>query len=90
MLHGDRDNEVEMLGREIEILMAERERLLRVAGAAAAFIGHCGPDALPQESWESAEALAENLNDLGEDTLREAIDAVRGQVSEIQGATPDE
>jgi len=62
-----------MLSKEIEILMAERARLLRVAGAAAQFVAVMESRNLPEEVATEAELLAESVNDLPEDTLKDAL-----------------
>ena len=62
-----------MLGQEIELLMAERARLLRVAGAAAQFVAVMESRKLPEEVATEAEILAESVNALPEDTLKDAI-----------------
>ena len=38
MPHSEKDQEIEMLRAEVELLMRERDSLLRVAGAAAGFV----------------------------------------------------
>ena len=68
-----------MLRSEIEMLMSERRTLLRVTGAAAVFVAKMDSKSLPQETYESAEMLAEGLNALPEDTLRDALDVVKGR-----------
>jgi len=62
-----------MLSKEIELLMAERSRLLRVAGAAAQFVAVMESRNLPEEVATEAELLAESVNDLPEDTLKDAL-----------------
>ncbi len=62
-----------MLSKEIEILMAERARLLRVAGAAAQFVAVMESRNLPEKVATKAEILAESVNDLSEDTLKDAL-----------------
>jgi hypothetical protein len=62
-----------MLGSEIELLMAERARLLRVAGAAAQFVAVMESRDLPEDVATEAELLAESVNDLPEDTLKDAL-----------------
>ncbi|MEO8101566.1 MAG: hypothetical protein ABI790_03515 [Betaproteobacteria bacterium] len=69
--------EVEMLRSEIEILMADREKLLRVAGAAAKFVEKVNIARLPVSAIPLAEAVASNVNALSEDSLREALLAVK-------------
>ena len=65
-----------MLSKEIEILMAERARLLRVAGAAAQFVAVMDSSKLPEKVATEADILAESVNALAEDTLRDALSAV--------------
>jgi hypothetical protein len=65
-----------MLSKEIEILMAERARLLRVAGAAAQFVAVMDSSRLPEKVATEADILAESVNALAEDTLRDALAAV--------------
>ena len=65
-----------MLSKEIEILMAERARLLRVAGAAAQFVALMDSSRLPEKVATEADILAESVNALAEDTLKDALNAV--------------
>lgn len=65
-----------MLSKEIEILMAERARLLRVAGAAAQFVAVMDVRNLPENVATEADILAESVNALPEDTLRDALAAI--------------
>jgi hypothetical protein len=65
-----------MLGKELDLLMAERSRLLKVAGAAAQFVALMESRALPQSVATEAELLAESVNALSEDTLRDALAAI--------------
>ncbi len=62
-----------MLTKEIEILMAERAKLLRVAGAAAQFVAVMESRNLPEKVATEAEILAESVNALPEDTLKDAL-----------------
>jgi len=62
-----------MLSKEIEILMAERAKLLRVAGAAAQFVAVMESRNLPEKVATEAEILAESVNALPEDTLKDAL-----------------
>lgn len=71
--------EVEMLRSEIEMLMADREKLLRVAGAAAKFVEKVNIARLPVSAIPLAEAVASTVNALSEDSLREALLAVKRQ-----------
>jgi hypothetical protein len=65
-----------MLSKEIEILMAERARLLRVAGAAAQFVAVMDVRSLPEKVATEADILAESVNALAEDTLKDALAAI--------------
>lgn len=67
-----------MLSREIEILMAERAHLLRVAGAAAQFVAVMESRELPEDVATEAEILAESVNALPEDTLKDSLVAITG------------
>ena len=62
-----------MLSKEIDLLMAERARLLRVAGAAAQFVAVMESRELPEQVAIEAELLAESVNELPEDTLKDAL-----------------
>ncbi len=62
-----------MLTQEIELLMAERAKLLRVAGAAAQFVAVMESRSLPEKVATEAELLAESVNALSEDTLKDAL-----------------
>ena len=65
-----------MLGKEIDLLMKERARLLKVAGAAAQFVALMESRALPKAVATEAELLAESVNALPEDTLRDALASI--------------
>ncbi len=65
-----------MLSKEVEILMAERARLLRVAGAAAQFVAVMNARKLPENVATEADILAESVNALAEDTLKDALNAI--------------
>ena len=65
-----------MLTKEIEILMAERAKLLRVAGAAAQFVAVMESRSLPEKVATEAEILAESVNALPEDTLKDALGSI--------------
>ena len=62
-----------MLSKEIEILMSERAKLLRVAGAAAQFVASMDGRTLPENVATEADILAESVNALPEDTLKDAL-----------------
>jgi hypothetical protein len=71
-----------MLGKELDILMKERSRLLRVAGAAAQFVALMESRALPPSVATEAELLAESVNALPEDTLRDALGSITRPLEE--------
>lgn len=72
-----------MLSEEIEILMAERAKLLRVAGAAAQFVAVMDSRGLPKIVATEAEILAESVNALAEDTLRDALISITNAGSTV-------
>ena len=65
-----------MLGKELDLLMTERAHLLRVAGAAAQFVALMESGRLPESVATEADLLAESVNALREDTLRDALAAI--------------
>ena len=71
--------EFELIGEEVEMLMQERAKLLKVAGAAAVMIAHASAKTLPEEIVEDAEALSEALNALREETLKDALEAMQDE-----------
>ncbi|GAB1232257.1 hypothetical protein [Ferrigenium sp. UT5] len=71
--------EVELLSQEIELLMAERARLLRVVGAAAVLVANVEVGLLQPKAVEPAEKISEYLNALPEETLRDALEAVKAR-----------
>ena len=66
-----------MLGKELDLLMAERTKLLRVAGAAAQFVAVMDSRNLPEKVATEAEILAESVNALPEDTLKDALSSIK-------------
>ncbi len=68
--------EVELLSREIEMLMNERTSLLSVVGAAAVLVANTHAADLPKEAAEAADLLSRFVNALPEETLKDALDAV--------------
>ncbi len=69
--------EIELLSKEIEMLMAERARLLKVVGAAAVLVANADAGALPHGMVDAAEMLSETLNALPEETLKDALESIR-------------
>lgn len=68
--------EVSLLRSEIELLMKERQSMLRVAGAAAGLIAELDSHDLPPGAVKAAELLSESINFLTDETLQDALDAV--------------
>ena len=80
-VHALNDQEVRLLREEVELLMAERQKLLQVTGAAAVLVANLDSETLPpdQDTIDAAEVLAESLNGLSEETLKDALDSVRAE-----------
>ncbi|MDA8094181.1 MAG: hypothetical protein M0T84_09785 [Betaproteobacteria bacterium] len=79
-------SEATMLRTEIEMLMTERQSLLRIAGAAAAFVAELDAQKLPADTYEAAELLAEYLNLAPEETICDALATVQAHI--VDGAGP--
>ncbi|MFZ2163016.1 MAG: hypothetical protein WAW02_12430 [Sideroxyarcus sp.] len=74
--------EIELLSQEIEMLMNERARLLKVVGAAAVLVANADASRLQPNAVEAAEMLSETLNELSEETLRDALESVHAEPDE--------
>ncbi|MBU1689283.1 MAG: hypothetical protein KJ958_07895 [Gammaproteobacteria bacterium] len=83
MSHELKDQEIAMLRTELEILMGERQTLLRIAGAAASFIAELDAGVLPENTLEAAEMLAECINATPEETMRDALEIVKAEVAGV-------
>jgi hypothetical protein len=81
-LHAMEEEEIRLLRDEIELLMSERRQLLQVTGAAAVFVANLDTDSLPDEAdtIDAAEMLAEQLNGLSEETLKDALESVSAEM----------
>ncbi|WP_371322943.1 hypothetical protein VX159_11035 [Dechloromonas sp. ZY10] len=77
-----REQEIALLREEIEMLMAERQALLRVVGAAAVLIASLESKRLPVGAVESADLVATSINALPEETLQDALGAVHAEIEE--------
>ena len=77
-----RDQEIALLRNEVEMLMGERQTLLRVVGASAALIAGLNTQHLPIAAVESAYLVATSINALTEETLRDALGAVRAEIED--------
>jgi hypothetical protein len=75
-------HEIDLLSQEIEMLMNERARLLKVVGAAAVLVANADAALLQPNAVEAAEMLSETLNALPEETLKDALDAVHAEQDE--------
>ena len=82
-----REQELAMLRAEIEILMNEREHLLRTTWAAAMFVAKLDTHVLPENTYGAADILAGAINQLPEETLRDAVERVRDEWGETLGET---
>ncbi len=69
--------EVSMLREEMEILMNERQCLLDATGAAAVFVASLDGKSLPDSARQAARILSNSLNNLPEETLRDALEKVK-------------
>lgn len=85
-LHAMKEEEIRLLRDEIELLMNERRQLLQVTGAAAVFVANLDTDTLPDEmgTIDAAEMLAEQLNGLSEETLKDALESVSAELTPEQ------
>ena len=85
-LNAMKEDEIRLLREELEMLMNERRQLLQVTGAAAVFVANLDTDSLPDETGtiDAAEMLAEQLNGLSEETLKDALESVRAELDPSQ------
>ncbi len=81
-----RDEKITMLGRELELLMGERQTLLQVVGASAALIASLDSSLLPAGAVKSADLVASRINALPDETLRDALAAVHAEIEEEECA----
>ena len=75
-----RDQEIAMLRREIEMLMGERQALLHVVGASAALIASLDSKRLPVGAIEAADMVATSLTQLPEETVQDALSSVHAEI----------
>ncbi|MFM2408014.1 MAG: hypothetical protein RL358_756 [Pseudomonadota bacterium] len=71
--------EIDLLRREVEMLVKERGILLKAVGAAAILIANSEPENIPDAAVSAAEMLSEALNALPEETLQDALQTVQRQ-----------
>lgn len=67
------EREISMLRAEIELLMKERQHLLKTVGATASFVSSLNYGNLPSHIRETANRLSSCLNALPDETLRDAL-----------------
>ncbi len=84
-----RPKSLNMLGHELDILMGERQALLKVVGATAAFIASLDSRLLPPGAIQSADLVATAINTLPDETLREALAAVHAEIEEGEPVVSD-
>lgn len=81
-----RDQEIALLRTELELLMGERQALLKVVGASAALIASLDSKRLPVAAVEAADVVATSINVLSEETLQDALAAVNAEIEEDSDA----
>ncbi|MEN3372504.1 hypothetical protein [Dechloromonas sp. ZS-1] len=81
-----RDQEIALLRTELELLMGERQALLKVVGASAALIASLDSKRLPVAAVEAADVVATSINLLSEETLQDALAAVNAEIEEDSDA----
>ena len=81
-----RDQEITLLRREVEMLMDERQVLLRVVGASAALIASLDSKRLPVGAVEAADVVATSINCLSEETLQDALASVHAEIEDDAAA----
>lgn len=72
--------EANMLRKELEMLISERTSLLKVVGAAAVFVANMDSEDLPVKAIEAADLLSTSVNDLSEESLKDALETVHAEV----------
>lgn len=77
-----RDQEIALLRQELEMLMNERQAILRVVGAATALIASLDSKRLPVGAVEAADMVATSINCLSEETLQDALSSVHAEIEE--------
>jgi len=73
--------EAELLSKEVELLMAERARLLKVVGAAAVLVANADAMRLQPQAVDAAEVLSGLINALPEETLQDALESVNAHTA---------
>jgi hypothetical protein len=81
MPHTINQEEISMLRAELEMLIKERQTLLKVTGIAAGLVAELDSHNLPIGTEEAAELLATSINALSEETLKDALNAVHAEIA---------
>ncbi|GHU28326.1 hypothetical protein AGMMS50256_10280 [Betaproteobacteria bacterium] len=77
-----RDQEITLLRQQLEMLMKERQGLLRIVGASAALIASLDSRQLPAGAVEAADQVATLINLLPEESLQDALNSVSAEIEE--------
>jgi hypothetical protein len=77
-----REQEVALLRSELEMLMNERQAILRVVGSATVLIASLDSKRLPVGAVEAADMVATSINQLSEETLQDALAAVHAEIED--------
>jgi hypothetical protein len=77
-----RDQEIQLLREEVEMLVADRQQLLQIVGAVAGLVASLDSNRLPVGAIESADLVATMINRLPEETLHDALAAVHAEIDE--------
>lgn len=80
MIHSTTTTEDQLLRAELELLMREREVLLKITGIAAGLIAELNTSDLPIRTVEAADLLATSINQLPEEVLQDALNAVHATI----------
>ena len=83
-----RDKEIELLRKEVEMLMGERQLILQIVGASAVLIAAIDSKRLPVGAVEAADLVATRINELPEETLRDALRSVHAEI-EMESVTSE-
>ena len=62
------------------IAAVRQSRSILATGAAAVFVANLDSESLPESTYAVADILAHTLNELPEDTLRDALELIRPTV----------
>ncbi|MDT8364272.1 MAG: hypothetical protein RQ714_06445 [Nitrosomonas sp.] len=76
------EREISMLRVEIELLMKERQCLLKTVGATASFVSSLNYSNLPGHIRKTADQLSSCLNALPEETLHDALQS-QGEITRL-------